>query len=81
MHDCTGPLTLLAGIHVGIARGMSRGRKPFVPTLRMMYPQLVDRLPEINEGRMLAPSGVGLGTDLNDDLFRQSGNRVRVSVL
>ncbi len=81
MHDCTGPLTLLAGIHVGIARANVAWQETLRSYLRMMYPRLVDRIPEIKEGRMQAPEGVGLGTDLNEDLFRQSGNRVRVSEL
>jgi galactonate dehydratase len=81
MHDCTGPLTLLAGVHVGIARGNVAWQETLRSYLRISYPKLVNQLPDIKEGRILAPDAPGIGAELNDDLFRQPGNRVRVSVL
>jgi galactonate dehydratase len=81
MHDCTGPLTLLAGVHVGIARGNVAWQETLRSHLRISYPKLVSQLPDIKEGRILAPDAPGIGAELNDDLFRQPGNRVRVSAL
>jgi len=82
MHDCTGPLTLLAGVHVGIiARGNVAWQETLRSYLRISYPKLVSQLPDIKEGRILAPDAPGIGAELNDDLFRQPGNRVRVSAL
>lgn len=81
MHDCTGPLTLLAGIHVGISRANVAWQETLRSYLRLIYSQLVSPMPQINEGRIQAPEAPGLGAELNEDIFRQSRDRIRVSAL
>ena len=78
MHDCTGPLTLLAGVHVGIARANVAWQETLRSHVRSRYPQFVSNLPEIVAGRIQAPKGPGLGVELNPDLFKNPG-AVRVS--
>lgn len=78
MHDCTGPLTLLAGIHVGVARANVAWQETVRMLLRITYPELVTHIPAVKNGRIATPTGAGLGADWHEALFRQP-NEVRVS--
>ncbi|MEX0745944.1 MAG: mandelate racemase/muconate lactonizing enzyme family protein [Phycisphaeraceae bacterium] len=80
MHDCTGPLTLLAGVHVGIARANVAWQETLRSHLRLRYPQLVTASPKIEEGRIVAPLEPGIGADWLDELFADK-ERVRVSTM
>lgn len=70
MHDCTGPLTLMAGLHCSVASAGVVFQETVRAHLRTFYHQLIDRQPEVRDGRLLAPQGPGLGTALLEDLFR-----------
>ncbi len=78
MHDCTGPLTLLAGIHVGVARANVAWQETVRMLLRLVYPELVTHVPAVKAGRIAAPEGPGLGAAWHETLFRQS-DTLRVS--
>ncbi len=80
MHDCTGPLTLLAGVHVGVARGNVAWQETVRMLLRVVYPELVTYVPAVKQGRMEAPAGPGLGAAWHDALFRKT-DTLRVSTL
>jgi L-alanine-DL-glutamate epimerase-like enolase superfamily enzyme len=80
MHDCTGPLTLLAGVHVGVARANVAWQETVRSHLRTRYPRLISPMPSIVEGHILPPELPGLGTELNSDLFENSAT-VRVSAV
>jgi L-alanine-DL-glutamate epimerase-like enolase superfamily enzyme len=80
MHDCTGPLTLLAGVHVGIARANVAWQETLRSHLRVRYPQIVTELPEVKNGLVLPPQGAGLGTAVLDEFF-QAPHPVRQSTL
>jgi len=69
MHDCTGPLTLLAGVHVGVARANVAWQETVRSNLRVSYPQLVSDFPEVKDGRMLAPTAPGIGSSWHEELF------------
>lgn len=69
MHDCTGPLTLLAGVHVGIARGNVAWQETVRVNLRERYPELVSEFPAVRNGLIVAPEGNGIGTRWDDALF------------
>ncbi len=69
MHDCTGPFTLLAGIHVaGAVSGVA-----FQETVRAhvatLYPALIDQNVVISAGQIALPSRPGLGARWRADLF------------
>jgi L-alanine-DL-glutamate epimerase-like enolase superfamily enzyme len=81
MHDCTGPLTLLAGVQVGIARANVAWQETLRSHLRVRYPKLVTALPEIVNGRILAPEAAGIGAELNSDLFLPRRKGLRISKL
>jgi L-alanine-DL-glutamate epimerase-like enolase superfamily enzyme len=69
MHDCTGPLTLIAGVHVGVARANVAWQETVRSNLRVTYPQMVTEFPTVKDGRMLAPETPGLGTAWREELF------------
>src|SRR5690606_21472330 len=66
MHDCTGPLTLLAGVHVAVARGNVAWQETVRYLLRGRYPELVDTIPAVENGRMMPPQATGIGAKWHD---------------
>lgn len=72
MHDCTGPLTLFAGLQVGIARGNVAWQETLRSHLRVRYRHLVTHVPEVQNGRLMAPVQSGLGSDWLEELFHPS---------
>lgn len=80
MHDCTGPLTLLAGVQVAVARGNVAWQETLRAHIRIRYPLFVNAFPEVKEGHLLPPTTPGIGADLKDDLFVAS-NLLRTSKL
>lgn len=69
MHDCTGPLTLMAGLHCAAASANVVLQETVRAHIRTFYSRLIDRQPRIESGRMHLPSDPGLGTALLPDLF------------
>jgi len=76
MHDCTGPLTLFAGIHLAINATNAVYQETVRAYLRVNYPDLVTELPVIEDGHILAPTKPGLGTQLLPDLRTRAGATV-----
>lgn len=79
MHDCTGPLTLYAGLHCSVASANVVFQETVRAHIRTFYESLIDRQPEIEDGRLLAPADPGLGTALLPELFEPGKNRYRRS--
>src|SRR5262249_54010300 len=79
MHDCTGPFTLYAGIHLGINATNAVYQETVRAYLRVNYPELVTDLPVIEDGHILAPTRPGLGTVLLPDVRMRAGAVVRES--
>jgi galactonate dehydratase len=79
MHDCTGPLTMYAGIHLAINAPNAVYQETVRAYLRVTYPDLVTTLPVIKDGHILAPTGAGLGTTLLPDIRTRAGATVRMS--
>ena len=69
LHDCTGPLTLFAGLHVCGALPNAMLQETVRAHIRSFYADLIDTNVVIQEGHALVPTGAGLGTRLNPDLF------------
>jgi L-alanine-DL-glutamate epimerase-like enolase superfamily enzyme len=79
-HDCTGPVTLMAGLHLAIHAPTAIYQEVVRATLSTWYRDLVTELPSIRGGMALAPTAPGLGTRLHpqvcerdDAVIRQSG--------
>ena len=79
MHDCTGPLTLYAGIHLAINATNAVYQESVRAYLRVTYPDLVTELPAVEAGHILAPTAPGLGTALLPDIRTRPGADVRVT--
>ena len=79
MHDCTGPFTLLAGIHVAISNVNVAWQETVRAHLQMRYPELIDTPIEIHSGRIHAPARSGLGAKWQERWFEPGVGEVRVS--
>ena len=79
MHDCTGPFTLFAGIHLAINATNAIYQESVRAYLRVNYPELVTELPVIEKGHILAPTKPGIGTSLLPDVRKREGAVVRES--
>ncbi len=76
-HDCTGPIALTASVHMTM-------HAPNVFIQEMVrafyygwYQELVTQLPPVENGRITAPAGPGLGTALNPDVAKRADARVK----
>lgn len=79
MHDCTGPLTLFAGLHCAAASGNVVFQETVRAHIRTFYEDLIDRQPVIEKGRLQLPEDPGLGTSLHEELFQPGANQYRLS--
>jgi galactonate dehydratase len=77
MHDCTGPLTLYAGLHCAAASSNVVFQETVRAHIRTFYKRLIDRQPVIEQGRLSLPTDPGLGTALLPELFVPGKNRHR----
>jgi L-alanine-DL-glutamate epimerase-like enolase superfamily enzyme len=64
MHDCTGPINLLAGLHLARANSIVGYQEVLRAFLTEVYPTLVDTTWTIDKGRMQAPDRPGIGAEL-----------------
>lgn len=78
-HDCTGPFTLLAGIHLAASTPNLRYQESVRAYLRVVYPEMVTVVPEVRNGQIEVPEGPGLGSELLDTIGAEPEAQVRVS--
>jgi L-alanine-DL-glutamate epimerase-like enolase superfamily enzyme len=69
MHDCTGPLTLFAGLQVAAASSIVTYQETVRAHVKTMYPLLIDEAPTIRKGHIDLPERPGLGVRLLEELF------------
>jgi len=79
MHDCTGPLTLYAGVHVNGANAACCYQETVRAQIRTLYQELIDELPQIEDGYMALPTRPGIGVSLNPELFTPQRDGYRVT--
>ncbi|MCX5662466.1 MAG: mandelate racemase/muconate lactonizing enzyme family protein [Planctomycetota bacterium] len=79
IHDCTGPLTLFAGLHVGAAVPGCCFQETVRAQIRTVYKFLIDSPVVIKDGHAELPKGPGLGVRLNPDLFKPGREGYRIS--
>ena len=79
MHDCTGPLTLFAGLHVGAAIANCCYQETVRAQIHTVYHELIDTEVKIANGYVDVPRGPGLGVRLNPDLFKEDRPGYRIS--
>ncbi len=80
-HDCTGPLTLFAGIHINAAIPGCCYQETVRAHIRSFYNELIDELPEIRSGQVSLPTRPGLGVAVDERCFDRDQPHYRVSTL
>jgi len=80
-HDCTGPVALMAGLHLALHAPTAIFQEVVRATLSTWYRDLVTALPVVNNGIVSAPTAPGLGLALNPDLRHRADAVVRGSRL
>lgn len=72
MHDCTGPFTLLAGVHVAAANSGVAFQETVRAHLSTLYPLLIDQTIRVQDGQLPLPTRGGLGARWLPELFDPS---------
>ncbi len=80
-HDCTGPFTMMAGIHLAINATNAVYQETVRAYLHVTYPEMVTEPIIVEGGHILAPTGPGLGTALLPDVRRRPDATTVVSEL
>lgn len=78
-HDCTGPVTLMTGLHLALHAPTAIFQEVVRATLATWYRDIVTDLPVIVGGMAQAPTKPGLGTALQPELRRREDAMIRVS--
>ncbi|MCH6587932.1 MAG: mandelate racemase/muconate lactonizing enzyme family protein [Proteobacteria bacterium] len=78
-HDCTGPVALTASVHLALAAPNVFIQEIVRAFYYGWYGDLVTALPPLEDGRIRAPEGAGLGTRLNPDVVQRPDARLRRS--
>ena len=81
MHDCTGPLTFLSGLHIATASTNVAWQESVRAHIRLLYPRLIDEKVIIRDGRAMPPERPGLGAAWLPSLFESTRNHLRMSQL
>jgi len=76
-HDCTGPVTLMAGLQLALHAPTAIFQEVVRATLATWYRDLVTDLPVILNGMIQAPSAPGLGTALLPEVRHRQDAVVR----
>jgi len=79
LHDCTGPVTLMAGLHLALHAPTAIFQEVVRATLSTWYRDLVTELPTIRNGMVQAPTQPGLGMRLHPDVKQRADTSIRSS--
>jgi len=79
MHDCTGPLTLFAGLHVAAACDNVTFQETVRAHLKTLYPLLIDETVAVQRGHLPLPARPGLGIRLLPELFLPDHRGYRIT--
>ncbi|MBL8816954.1 MAG: mandelate racemase/muconate lactonizing enzyme family protein [Planctomyces sp.] len=69
MHDCTGPLTLLSGLHIAASNSGVAFQETVRAHLATLYPMLIDDTIQVENGHLPLPQRPGLGVRWLPELF------------
>jgi L-alanine-DL-glutamate epimerase-like enolase superfamily enzyme len=69
MHDCTGPMTLLAGLHIAGSNTGVVYQETVRAHLATLYPHLIDTELRVESGHLELPMRPGIGASWRTDLF------------
>lgn len=79
LHDCTGPFTLMAGVHLALSAPNAIYQESVRAYIRTWYSELVPHSVEIVQGRILPPTAPGIGTYLLPEVFDRADATVVTS--
>jgi L-alanine-DL-glutamate epimerase-like enolase superfamily enzyme len=80
-HDCTGPVTLMASVHLCMHGPNALIQETVRAFNHGWFPTLVTTLPRITNGYVYLPEGHGLGTALHPEVLQRQDLLVRTSTL
>lgn len=80
-HDCTGPVVFNASVHLSVNTPNALVQESVRAFYSSWYQELVDVVPEVNDGYITPLSGPGLGMKLQDDIPERDGAIVQRSEL
>ena len=78
-HDCTGPVALTAATHLALASDNCGIQEIVRAFYYGWYGELMTNLPPVENGRISAPDGNGLGIELQPDVLKRSDCHIRRS--
>ena len=78
-HDCTGPVVLTVGTHLGVASPTIELQEMVRNFYYGWYAEMLTELPTYSDGHLTPPSGPGLGTALQPGISKRSDAIVRWS--
>jgi L-alanine-DL-glutamate epimerase-like enolase superfamily enzyme len=78
-HDCVGPITLVAAVHLDYAVPNVFIQEVVRAYLYGVYPNMVTELPEVIDGEIRPLEGPGLGTRLLPELRSRADATVRIT--
>jgi galactonate dehydratase len=81
MHDCTGPFTFYAGVHLAINATNAVYQESLRSYLRLTYPELVTEVLPVEAGHIPAPTAPGIGTTLLPEVRQRQDATVVISTL
>ena len=81
MHDCTGPFTLLAGVHLALSAPNAIYQESVRASIRTWYKELVDHSVDIEDGHILPPLGAGIGAKLRSEVLERPDATVETSAM
>jgi galactonate dehydratase len=76
-HDCTGPITLLASIHLSLHCPNALMQESVRAYYRGLYKELTTEQPRIEDGFAYPPDRPGIGTELRPEIFERSDCTIR----
>lgn len=79
LHDCTGPFTLMAGVHLALSAPNAIYQESVRAYIRTWYSELVPHSVEIVQGCILPPTDPGIGTYLLPEVFDRADATVVTS--
>jgi L-alanine-DL-glutamate epimerase-like enolase superfamily enzyme len=79
MHDCTGPMTLLSGLHIAGSNSGVAYQETVRAHLATLYPQLIDVEVCVEQGHLSLAERPGLGARWKENLFDPKHPGYRIS--
>jgi L-alanine-DL-glutamate epimerase-like enolase superfamily enzyme len=78
-HDCTGPVTALANLHLATSQPNCLGVEVVRGFVNGYYREVLDKPFDVDHGHLVAPAGPGLGAALAEEFLNRSDVEVRCS--